>query len=251
MPVVTCPTCQARYDPGVDTDLDGMPDNVSQKVVCPACGQWQRLPEREPCDPPNVPQNILDEMKAQSRLVTGAEEPRPSSADRDEPRRGRRGRSRSSDEDDDRPRRRRDLDDDEDDRPVRRRRRHDPEDDYDDLPRRRASQAGQGLAIASMIVGIIAVASSLFLWCCCSFVGSIGGVLLGAVAVVLGFVSRSQGSRSGMGVTGIVTGFAAILLGVVLSILLLLGVAFMKTNQGKFGPGGGPGGGPAGQRNQF
>jgi hypothetical protein len=163
------------------------------------------------------------------------------------------------DDDEDRPRRRPRNSDDEyedDDRP-RRRRRDDIEDDYDDRPRRRrGGEPGQGLAIASMIIGIVAVVSSLFLWCCCSFIGSIGGVLVGALAVILGFVARSQGSRSGMALTGIITGFAAIALGIILTILLFVGVAFMQANQGKFGPGvgggpGGPGGGPGMQRKGF
>src|SRR5262245_10946417 len=112
-------------------------------------------------------------------------------------------------DDDDRPRRRRrDRDDDDDDRPSRasRRRGDDIEDDYDDHPRSRRRQPGDGLAIASMIIGIVSVVVALFGWCCCAYFGSGFSVILGVLAVILGFVSRSQGSRSGMGLAGIITG---------------------------------------------
>src|SRR5947207_904045 len=57
-------------------------------------------------------------------------------------------------DDEDRPSRRRRDDDDEDDRPSRRRRRDG--DDYDDFPRRQKG-GGNGLAVASMIVGILSL----------------------------------------------------------------------------------------------
>jgi hypothetical protein len=108
MPTVTCPTCQARYDPGVEGELDDLPDHASLKVVCPACGQWVRLPEVEPVDPPDVPTDVLDQMAAQSTLVGGAGEPR-----------GRRRRWDPDEGEYDRPRhRRRDEDDDDFDRPT-------------------------------------------------------------------------------------------------------------------------------------
>jgi hypothetical protein len=170
----------------------------------------------------------------------------PYDDDDDRPRR----RRRDEDEDDALPRRRRDEEDD-DDRP--RRRRYDNErDDFDDEPpqrRRRAGGQGDGLAIASMIVGIIAAIVALVGWCCCGYFGTGASILIGIVAVILGFVSRSQGSRSGMGLTGIICGFAAILVGVIMTILLIIGLAWMQANQGKFGPG--PGGAPPAQRNKF
>ena len=166
--------------------------------------------------------------------------------DDDRPRR----RRRDEDEDSDSPRRRRDEDD-EEDRP-RRRRYDDDRDDFDDEPRRRRRSGGRGdgLAIASMIVGIIGAIVAVLGWCCCGYFGTGGSILFGLVAVILGFVSRSQGSRSGMGLTGIILGFVAILIGVIMTILLLIGIAWMQANQGKFGPGG-PGGPPPGQRNKF
>lgn len=81
MPIVKCPSCRSRYDPGLADELDDLSDDVSIKVVCPACGQWLRLPENEPIDALPLPQDILDDMMAQSTLVEDGfdedEEPRP------------------------------------------------------------------------------------------------------------------------------------------------------------------------------
>lgn len=81
MPVVKCPSCHSRYDPGLGDELDDLSDDVSIKVVCPACGQWLRLPENEPVDALPLPQEILDDMMAQSTLIDEGfdedAEPRP------------------------------------------------------------------------------------------------------------------------------------------------------------------------------
>ena len=72
MPIVTCPKCRKRYDPGMDDELDalqGGPVHMSLKVACPACGQWLRLPENEPIPAPAAPPDILRAMMSQSRLV--------------------------------------------------------------------------------------------------------------------------------------------------------------------------------------
>ncbi len=81
MPIVKCPKCKKRYDPGVDDELDEFADapfEMSLKVVCPACGQWLRLPENEAIPAPPMPAKLLREMMAQSRLVEGdSSEPLP------------------------------------------------------------------------------------------------------------------------------------------------------------------------------
>ena len=70
MLVVTCPKCDSRYDPGVDDELEGIdPTQMSLKVVCPACGQWLRLPENEPVGAPDAPPTVLAAMADQSRLI--------------------------------------------------------------------------------------------------------------------------------------------------------------------------------------
>ena len=241
MPLVKCPSCQAKYDPGIDGEMKDLPAEVSMKVACPSCGQWLRLPEQEKIDPPNAPAEVLREMRSQSRLV---EEGKPTSR-----------RSRDDEYEDEPPRRRRDEDEDDDehDRPRSHRGYDDARDDYDDRPPRQSyGRPGDGLAIASMIVGILAVVFSLVGWWCCSYFGPVISLIMGVVAVVLGFISRSQGSHSGMGTAGIITGFAAILIAAIPVVLIILGFAWMQANQGAFGPG--PGGGaapPPGNQNRF
>ena len=71
MPIVTCPKCRKRYDPGMDEELESLGDAASLKVVCPACGQWLRLPENEAIPTPALPPEVLRGMMSQSRLVDG------------------------------------------------------------------------------------------------------------------------------------------------------------------------------------
>jgi hypothetical protein len=87
MPIVTCPKCRKRYDPGMDDELDALPRGLSLKVVCPACGQWLRLPEREAIPAPPLPPEVLQGMKSQSRLVDEeAESPGPQGGEEEPPR---------------------------------------------------------------------------------------------------------------------------------------------------------------------
>lgn len=151
------------------------------------------------------------------------------------------------DDDDDRPRRRRDRNDDENDDggPFRRRdsgddddhdrdeyesRRswRDEEEDYDDRPRGRRRR-GEGLAITSMILGILSIVFA----CCCGLFS----LPLSATAVILGFVDRSQNGPNGKATAGIICGFVAILL----AILAVIANLFLNVGQqwnpqaGKFG----------------
>lgn len=74
MPIVTCPKCRERYDPGVDEELEALGGAASLKVACPACGQWLRLPENEAIPAPAVPPEVLRGMMSQSRLIDGDSE---------------------------------------------------------------------------------------------------------------------------------------------------------------------------------
>lgn len=238
MPIIKCPNCRKRYDPGVDEALEDRPPDTSLKVVCPNCGQWLRLPEKEPVDPPNVPADVLQAMMGQSRLVDD-EDDRPSRRGREDE--DRPSRRRAAGEEDDRPGRRaqarRDEEED-DDRPSGRRRRDDgygdERDDFDDAPRRRGGGQGQGLAITSMILGILSILIDLvtpFGACLCPFIiiGAVLGLIGGVVAVILGFAARSR-TKSGMAVAGIVTGFIAIALALAIGILVIAGVGFLALN---------------------
>lgn len=81
MPVVQCPQCKSEYDPG-NKELDNLPAGTSIKVVCPACGQWLRLPERDLIPAPAIAPEFLQAMMKQSLLIkkgtgcpAGASEP--------------------------------------------------------------------------------------------------------------------------------------------------------------------------------
>jgi hypothetical protein len=228
MPIVTCPTCQARYDPGLDEEiakLKDMPGEVALKIQCPACGQWLRLPEQEPIDPPKIPKHMLDAMKAQTRLV-GSDPP---------------ARRTRTPEANDRPRRRRhDADDeyeaDADERPIRRRR-DQAEDDYGDDPRppRQFRQSrSDGLGIAALITGILAILICVLASlgaCVCPFViaGMALSLIAGVVAVILGFAGRAR-SRSGTNLAGITLGSISIVLSLAMIALIAAGIGFFAMN---------------------
>ena len=70
MPVVSCPKCESRYDPGMDEELKSLDlTKLSLKVVCPVCRQWLRLPENEAIEPPGLPPEALEEMVSQAKLI--------------------------------------------------------------------------------------------------------------------------------------------------------------------------------------
>jgi hypothetical protein len=109
----------------------------------------------------------------------------------------------SNDFDDDRPRRPRR--DDDDDRPARR-----GDDDYD-RPGPRRSDRGAGMGIASLVLGILSLPL-----CICSLFDLPFSIL----AIVFGFVSRSQGGPRGTATAGIIMGFISLLFVIVFFILV-------------------------------
>ncbi len=64
-------------------------------------------------------------------------------------------------------------------------------------------QSENGMALASMIVGIVSIVSS----CCC-----FGGVIAGSLAVILACLSRGDGCFPGRAKIGLGTGIAGIFL---------------------------------------
>ena len=88
-----------------------------------------------------------------------------------------------------------------------------------------AAPAGSdGLAIAAMIVGILSLLTSWLV------IGALGGI----VAIVLGFLARGRLKQSGregngLAITGIVTGFLAVIIG---GIVLALGAWLFTTTDG-------------------
>ena len=82
-----------------------------------------------------------------------------------------------------------------------------------------AQPTGKGLAIASMVCGILSI-----VLCCFTYVS----VILSVVAIVLGIVSKKKTTEgSGMALAGIITGAAALLITVFILILgAAMGAAF-------------------------
>jgi hypothetical protein len=97
----------------------------------------------------------------------------------DRPQRSRR----RDDDDDDRPRRRSRDDDEDDDRPRRSRRRRDDDDDFD----RPAETSGNGMAVASLILGILSI-----------FFGPLTGLIGG----ILGVIALRKPTGKGLAITG-------------------------------------------------
>jgi hypothetical protein len=83
------------------------------------------------------------------------------------------------------------------------------------------------LSILSMVFGILGVVLSLFLF------GS--GVLPGIAGVVLGFMGRRKEPQArGMWLTGLITGFAAIAIAIIIWIILLIaGLALSSAGYGR------------------
>lgn len=78
-----------------------------------------------------------------------------------------------------------------------------------------SSSPRNGLGVAALVLGIIALVTSFFL---------LGG-LIGLVAVILGIVGlvrvrRGQANNSGMAIAGIVTGALAILIAIIIGVFL-------------------------------
>ena len=72
-------------------------------------------------------------------------------------------------------------------------------------------EEGKGMAIASLVIGILSVT------CCC------GGILPSILAVVFGFISKSQKKENnGMALAGIILGFVGIVIGIVSLVYLFV-----------------------------
>ena len=76
-------------------------------------------------------------------------------------------------------------------------------------------RGGSGLAVAALILGILALIT---------FWTVIGGVVLGLVAVILGFIARSKAKHGagggGMALGGLITGLLGIVLGIGFAVLV-------------------------------
>lgn len=88
------------------------------------------------------------------------------------------------------------------------------------------AQPSSGLAIASMILGIVSCVTFCIWWL---------SLVCGVVAVVLGFVARSKiaagtGGGKGMATTGIICGIIGPLLAILVIVLVIAGFAVFMNN---------------------
>ncbi len=81
------------------------------------------------------------------------------------------------------------------------------------------SGGGKGMAIASMVLGIVSIVLS-----CSWYIGLISGIL----AIILGIVYNKKNMRSGMATAGIVCG----ILGIIFTIVIILVAASLATALG-------------------
>lgn len=228
MPNVVCPSCQ--------TTLSVTDEMLGGEVQCGQC------------------QTVF-------RTATGDTKPAPPRRRQEEdeederPRRPRTRREEQDEEEDERPRRpRRRYDEDEDDRPRRRARSRRYEDDYEDEDERPRRGSGTGMAVTSMILGIIAVSSEVpammltasgSLLCCglgaiFTWPAHVVGVALGITGLVLGVPAMKKKEGKGMAVTGVATSIAALALGVISVILIAAGYAAWQRAVNNFPVGGPP-----------
>ncbi len=186
---VTCPTCKTQLE--IDAAYEG------QEVECGSC---------------------LQVFVASTKKPKSDDEPGGRSGGKV------RGSTSSSGRGSSRSKASRDRDDDDDDDDRGRRRRDDDDDDYDHdyAPRRRRSGGGNGVAVWSLVLGIIG-ALSLFGSCipvlpvgCCCGLSSLGCSI---AAIITGIIGMKNPEGKGMATTGMVLGILTLLAIVVLFVI--------------------------------
>ncbi len=186
---VTCPACKTQLEIGAEFE--------GQEVECGTCLEVFTASTKK-----TKPKGGDPDKKSESGggKIKGSTSRKRSSRDRDE-------------DDDDRPaRRRRDDDDDDDDY------------DHDYRPSRRQSGGSNGLAITSLILGILSILCLLgsclggavpIAGCCCGL-GSLGGSL---GAIITGAIGMKNPQGKGMATGGLVLGVLTLLAIIVLFVI--------------------------------
>lgn len=87
-----------------------------------------------------------------------------------------------------------------------------------------APTASKGLAITALILGIVGVVGGLiFGWL--PFVGGVITILVGAAAIVLGFIALKKRQSKGMSLTGLIMGGVAVLIGIASIVLWSIAIS--------------------------
>lgn len=87
-----------------------------------------------------------------------------------------------------------------------------------------------GLGTASLVIAVIALVTDSTVFALAMIWPIFGGLILGTVAVVVGFadlgrVKRGEADTSGFAIAGIVLGSVAIVAGIVVGVLVIIGLA--------------------------
>lgn len=82
---------------------------------------------------------------------------------------------------------------------------------------RKIKRHGQGFATASMVIGIIAL------------VTLVGGLILGLLAMILGWIAVHRGGLDAKSATGLITGALAFVIGIVFAMFMWTGFAFSQS----------------------
>lgn len=247
---VVCSGCNAKIK---------VPDKAAgKKIKCPRCATVLTVPMPDassgpdesalPNSKPELPPPDGATSRAEAPLETPDEAPADETGVTDKPSSSGKGpppieskraswdeRDNSDEEEAEPPSRRRSRDDDDDDeedegedRPRKRRRRdEDDDDDRLDVRKRRRKEGASGMAMGSMITGIVSVVAGVpgCLGCCCGLFTAIA-LICGIIAVILGFMSRKSPGSENMAMTGIVCGFVGIAFGVIGIVMVILSVFF-------------------------
>lgn len=80
-------------------------------------------------------------------------------------------------------------------------------------------EGGKGLAIASLILGILGLIFS----CCTAYIG----IPFGVVGIILGVMHNKKNGKCGMSTAGIICSVVAVVLAVVITILGLIGLSML------------------------
>lgn len=92
-----------------------------------------------------------------------------------------------------------------------------------DIEQKEKERPRQGMAIASMILGICGIILS-FCCCCIPIYGSFVAIAVSGIGLVLSILALSAGNRSGFAVSGIITSLIGVLISAALLIILYTGI---------------------------
>lgn len=99
--------------------------------------------------------------------------------------------------------------------------------DYAAYDTETAQPTGNGLAIASMILGIVAIVIFFLLLCCGGLVAGIVATPFAIVGLILGIMAKKKEQAKGMWLTGIICSAIALAIGVLMIVFGVISLVVM------------------------